>query len=388
MSEQEPSTEKSPDSSGESQHQDSAEDNASKEKEGDTSSDSDDAEGSSLEDIAPAGCATQDDCEQKGVYLATGTGFFVSPDGYLLTNQHVIDSAKNVAVFLNDEMHPARIIDESVEDDLALLKIDVESEFLEINIDLIAKGEEIVVLGYPNTGVLGNEQKATFGHINSHSGLQNDPRYYQVSAPIQPGNSGSPMLNDSAQVVGIVTATLNQVYSIITTGTLAQSVNYALKTEYAVPLLSLVAKLRVSSDRNESLRKAEVVKRAENAIALIVAYSDESFAEEMREKAGSPHESTYPEPIEISPGDVGGGTTGQGADSSAPNTGKASSDRSQDEQETVGGTKPGEDQPAGSKDSMQENGSVNERDSDLLPSQRKDRNAGFQGIYKESISEK
>lgn len=117
--------------------------------------------------------------------LSTGTGFFISNDGYLLTNSHVIDGSSNISVILNGEYVSATLIDQDKNNDIALLKIDALVKGLPIQIKKKTKqGTDIAVLGYPNIGLQGNEQKATFGYINANSGIQGDTRYFQIDSPI------------------------------------------------------------------------------------------------------------------------------------------------------------------------------------------------------------
>lgn len=170
--------------------------------------------------------------------ISTGTGFFISNDGYMLTNSHVIEGSSNISVILNGKSVQAALIEHDSNNDIALLKINESVKGLPIELKKKTKqGAEIAILGYPNIGLQGNEQKANFGYINSNSGIQGDTRYFQIDSPIQPGNSGSPMVNKNGVVIGIASASLNQSAAIRSTGTLAQNVNYAVKITYALPML-------------------------------------------------------------------------------------------------------------------------------------------------------
>ena len=170
--------------------------------------------------------------------IFTGTGFFISNDGYALTNSHVIEGSSDISIILNGKSVSATLVNHDSSNDIALLKVNEAVKRLPIELKKKTKqGTDIAVLGYPNIGLQGNEQKATFGYINANSGIQGDTRYFQISSPIQPGNSGSPMVNDKGVVIGIASASLNQTAAIKSTGTLAQNVNYAVKIAYALPML-------------------------------------------------------------------------------------------------------------------------------------------------------
>ena len=206
----------------------------------------------------------------KGIY--TGTGFFISNDGYVLTNSHVIEGSSNISIILNGKSMSATLVDHDSSNDIALLKVHESVEGLPIELKKKTKqGTDIAVLGYPNIGLQGNEQKATFGYINANSGIQGDTRYFQISSPIQPGNSGSPMVDDKGVVIGIASASLNQTVSIETTGTLAQNVNYAVKIVYALPMLINHGVKYIEPTGQKSLQKTELIERISNSVVLVVA---------------------------------------------------------------------------------------------------------------------
>lgn len=207
---------------------------------------------------------------ERGV--STGTGFFVSNDGYLLTNSHVVNGAEEISIILNGEKIKAALIDQDDSNDIALLKVNKKITGLPLEFkNKTQQGEEIIVLGYPNIGLQGNNQKATFGYINARSGIKGDTRYFQISAPIQPGNSGSPMLNEKGVVIGIASASLNQSAMLDATGTLAQNVNYAVKIAYALPLL-IGSSVSYSGAKNTStLSKTDIVEKIKNSVVLVVS---------------------------------------------------------------------------------------------------------------------
>jgi S1-C subfamily serine protease len=203
--------------------------------------------------------------------ISTGTGFIISKNGYILTNAHVIRGYSNIYAYVDKKRHKANIILVDSDNDIALLKIKGKFNYLPLNLKKAEVGEDITVIGYPNIGLQGNEIKATFGEINSLSGIQGDIRHYQIDAPIQPGNSGSPLLNMKGEVIGIVNATLNQVVMLKKTGTLAQNVNYAIKLSYALPLLYEANVKIIKPKQIKKLKKTELVKKVKKSIVLILA---------------------------------------------------------------------------------------------------------------------
>jgi len=166
---------------------------------------------------------------------SSGTGFFVNDNGTVVTCAHVIIGAKKVAVDINGTRYDATVISINESTDLAIIKIDYASnsyfslsEFEKENI-----GNKVSVLGYPLPGILGTEIRLTDGLISAKSGINSNPTYFQMSVPVQPGNSGGPIFNESFQVVGIASSKLSDIEMLRQSGTLPQNVNFGVKSEYA-----------------------------------------------------------------------------------------------------------------------------------------------------------
>jgi len=203
--------------------------------------------------------------------VSTGTGFFISNDGVLLTNSHVVENSSKVSVIFHSNRVEATVLAKDTINDIALLKISKSTTAIPLEVNnKTKKGSEISILGYPNIGLQGNEQKATFGYINSNSGVKGDSRFYQMSAPIQAGNSGSPVLNNSGSVVGIATSTLNQSAAIKSTGNLAQNVNYAIKITYALPLL-ISNNVKYNKSKSYKINKTNLIDKISDSVVLVVA---------------------------------------------------------------------------------------------------------------------
>ncbi len=168
----------------------------------------------------------------------SGTAFLISAAGHLLTNAHVVQGRNNVHVFVGGQEVPARVLMRDPANDVALLQADIHGTPLRLASATTAqRGQEVMAVGYPLVTLQGENQKATFGRINALSGLEDDIRYLQIDAAVQPGNSGGPLINARGDVVGIVSATINQRAVAAAADTVAQNVNYALKIDYALPML-------------------------------------------------------------------------------------------------------------------------------------------------------
>jgi S1-C subfamily serine protease len=179
---------------------------------------------------------------KESVIPASGTGFFIA-DNIVATNAHVVEGGKNITVTFNGTKMPATVLIKDATNDLALLKVQRSTAALPVNIGDspdTKDGDKVFCVGYPLAGALGKRAKVSEGIINSITGIQDDPRTFQISIPIQPGNSGSPLFNDKGQVIGVVSATINNEALNLPKGNQAQNVNYAVKISYLTSLLSLL----------------------------------------------------------------------------------------------------------------------------------------------------
>ncbi len=170
--------------------------------------------------------------------LRSGTAFLISNAGHLLTAAHVVENRTDITVFVGETEVAARVLARDPANDVALLQADITGTPLYLtSATSLARGQEVMTLGFPLVQMQGQSQKASFGRVNALSGLEDDVRHVQVDVPIQPGNSGGPLLNARGEVVGIMTATINQRTVMASAGTVAQNVNYGLKIDYVLPLL-------------------------------------------------------------------------------------------------------------------------------------------------------
>ena len=206
----------------------------------------------------------------------SGTGFFVSENGFLLTNYHVIRNAEKVLVLQGDRELTAKIVAVDPSNDLAVLKVDSPSTPIPLgNVHNVVLGDSVMTIGFPNVPFQGRSPKLTKGEVNSLCGLQDDPRIFQTSVQLQPGNSGGPLLDEFGNAIAITEATLNPFLTLKAAGSIPQNVNYAVKISYAQLLLDTVPDLRnqlpppVTAKHNP----AEVVSNALKSTALILVYA-------------------------------------------------------------------------------------------------------------------
>lgn len=176
----------------------------------------------------------------KNNTVSSGTGFFIAKDGYIITNYHCIEKAKSITISgVNGDTktkYKAIIKEIDKQNDLAILKINdfkfkglttipYTLKFTTANV-----GEDCFVLGYPLINTMGTDIKLTNGIISAKTGYEGNTSQYQISAPVQPGNSGGPVFDKRGNIIGIVQAK----------HTLAENAGYAIKSSYIRNLIELL----------------------------------------------------------------------------------------------------------------------------------------------------
>ena len=168
---------------------------------------------------------------------STGTGFAISVNGYIVTNYHVIENASSIKVRgINNDFstsYTAKVIASDKNNDLVIIQIN-DSRFSSITSipysirnSSVDVGESVFVLGYPLTASMGDEIKLTTGVVSAKSGFEGDITTYQMTAPIQPGNSGAPVFDKNGILMAVTNAKHSQ----------AENAGYAIKTNYLKNLI-------------------------------------------------------------------------------------------------------------------------------------------------------
>ena len=206
----------------------------------------------------------------------SGSGFALNGN-YIVTNNHVINDAKVINVYgiRGDftKFYKAIVAGTDKINDIALLKI-VSNDFLgfenipySIKTNSAETGEDVFVLGYPLTQIMGNEIKITNGIVSSKSGFDGNVNNYQISAPVQPGNSGGPMFDKKGNIIGIIVAGLKN--------DVAQNANYAIKTSCLKNLIESVSDssiLPLGNHSLDNLQLSEQIKRIKDYVFYIECY--------------------------------------------------------------------------------------------------------------------
>jgi S1-C subfamily serine protease len=207
-------------------------------------------------------------------WAGNGSGIIISKSGHIITNHHVIKDAEKIEVefMLDNELQKlnAEVIQIDKTNDLAVLKI------FDRNFDGVNEppynfkfrgsdvGTKVYAFGYPMAlSIMGKEIKVTDGMISSKSGFDGNITTYQITAPIQGGNSGGPLFDEQANLIGINSSGLKK--------DIADNVAYSIKTSYVSNLLDVLPKSieLPSSTRLKSLPLTKQIKEISKYVVLI-----------------------------------------------------------------------------------------------------------------------
>ena len=163
--------------------------------------------------------------------ISTGSGFFVDGQGRFITNNHVIETCKNVVVKTPDgQIRKASVKASDAANDMALVQVTGAEGHKFAPLRLGARlGEGIATFGYPHLDMLANTGNFTLGNVTALAGVNDDSRFYQISAPVQSGNSGGPVMDNFGNVAGVVQSKLNVLKVAIASGDFPQNINFAIK---------------------------------------------------------------------------------------------------------------------------------------------------------------
>ena len=206
-------------------------------------------------------------------WAGNGSGIIISQSGHIITNHHVIEDAEDIEVefMLDDELQKfnAEVVQVDKTNDLAVLKI------FDMKFDGVSEppynfkfrgsdvGTKVYAFGYPMAlSIMGKEIKVTDGMISSKTGFDGNITTYQITAPIQGGNSGGPLFDEQANLIGINSSGIRK--------DIADNVAYSIKTSYVSNLLDVLPKSieLPSSTKLKSLPLTEQIKEISKYVVL------------------------------------------------------------------------------------------------------------------------
>lgn len=202
--------------------------------------------------------------------IASGSGFIVSNQTFVLTNEHVIQGCVEITARIDDRDVRAIVRARDKRNDLALLRLPAGKYPVAVfrGNDGLYPGDSVVAIGYPLSDILASQGTVSVGAVSALAGIGNNASLLQISTPIQPGNSGGPLLDMSGHVVGVIVSGLGKKF-FEADGTLPQNVNFAIKSTVATAFMQASGveyKIRNSA---KELRPADVARKGRPATVPI-----------------------------------------------------------------------------------------------------------------------
>lgn len=201
----------------------------------------------------------------KGEVISTGSGFFINGNGFALTNAHVVAGCGALRALLREgDNPPMTLVADDPTNDLALLKIAsrIDNYALFRAGPPLRQGESIVTYGYPLLEMLAAQGNIGTGVVSALAGFGNDSGNIQISAPVQPGNSGGPVFDEGGNVVGVVRSKLNVLQVAKGSGDIAQNVNFAIKVNIVTGFLEVNNVKYETSILKKAVSNADIADKA------------------------------------------------------------------------------------------------------------------------------
>ncbi len=196
---------------------------------------------------------------------SSGTAFVVAP-GLLVTNHHVIDGCGEIEVIASDGRRPATVVDAVEQIDLALLRVyGLRGGVASLRTkSATLLGESATVFGFPLGGALSSTGNFTTGVVSSLRGLRDAAGEIQITAPVQPGNSGGPVLDRSGAVIGVVQSKLDALKAVRATGDIPQNVNFAVSLDVLADFLTKNGVSFLAVNRQAAIETTQVAEMAQS----------------------------------------------------------------------------------------------------------------------------
>jgi S1-C subfamily serine protease len=186
---------------------------------------------------------------------ASGSGFAVSSDGYVITNNHVIEGCQEVAVYDGGRAVPVTVITYDPQNDLALLKGDFTPKTVfALSGDQPELLQDVYVAGYPFGNEISSSIKVTKGIISSLTGIGNNFSNVQIDAALQVGNSGGPILDEMGNVIGVAVAKLDAKYMYDNFGSIPENTNFGIRSSVVRNILDSNGISSLPPNRSEIAR--------------------------------------------------------------------------------------------------------------------------------------
>ena len=195
----------------------------------------------------------------------------MAADGAVVTNAHVVEGCSAIRVTSDQgATAAAQVMARDGRNDLALLGTGLAAKRTAALRTSIRLGEPVEAFGYPLTEVLAKSGNFTLGNVSALVGLGEDSRYLQITAPVQPGNSGGPLLDQNGNLAGVVSAKLDALKLMVATnGDIAQNVNFAIKASILASFLEANGVAYATGAAAQPMQPADLADQAK-AISVFV----------------------------------------------------------------------------------------------------------------------
>jgi len=205
---------------------------------------------------------------------SSGSGIVVTAEGHVLTNNHVVDGCGSFGLRrVGDVERRAVLLAKDGKNDLAVLRAERPYEdVVSFRVEPPRLAETVIVYGFPLSGMLASSGNVTIGNVSALMGLGDDSRNVQISAAVQPGNSGGPMFDGSGLLLGVVQSKLNVIKAAAVTGDIAQNVNFAIRASLALSFLGANGIEPSFERRRPALPADEVMERAQKVTVQVLCY--------------------------------------------------------------------------------------------------------------------
>lgn len=227
--------------------------------------------------------------EAPGVtQFSSGSGVLLCNTGLVATNFHVIEGAASLRAAYADatEWVPSTVLRADPQNDIAILEAPglrtrARGTVRFVTSDRLKDGEHVTAIGFPLVQQLGIQPRITDGIVSSKFGFGSDPRWLQISVPIQPGNSGGPLFDDSGNLAGLIVASANAAAFLQATGDVPQNVNFAIKSDYLISTLRSVPERHhsclssIDSQPGKRLNREQAIVEYRDRTILIIGVSQD-----------------------------------------------------------------------------------------------------------------
>lgn len=215
---------------------------------------------------------------------SSGTGFFISKTGHILTNHHVINNCGAVEVSHEGKMYAAGVLASDPVNDLSVLKTGARpSTALPLSTNNPSLLQEIYVAGFPFGKAVSSSVKVTKGIISSLTGFNNNSSQIQIDAALQPGNSGGPILDTKGNAVGVAVSKMDFRYALEQFGAVPENTNFGVKASTARSFLE-TKRIPLLDQNLNKIPSSELAVRIEDATVYISCLMTMTQIEQAKEQ--------------------------------------------------------------------------------------------------------